>query len=363
LILASSRFCEKLFATNHEQQNTDTSMNYTNDIKNPVLVTGGAGYIGAHACKALARAGYTPITYDNMVYGHAAAVKWGPLEEGDISDRTRLEAVTRKYHPMAVMHFAAYAYVGESVEDPAKYYRNNVAGTLTLLETMRDCGVDKIIFSSTCATYGMPQQIPIPEDHPQHPINPYGRSKLMVEWILKDFAEAYGLKFVSLRYFNAAGADPDAEIGENHKPETHLIPLVLDAALGKRSNLKIFGADYHTPDGTCIRDYIHVTDLADAHLRALKFLFSGEASNIFNLGNGKGFSVREVISAAQRVIGCEISCQEIGRRAGDPPILVGSSGKIRDVLGWNPKYHKLDVIIETAWRWHQDMIQTQNPPL
>ncbi|MGD8285400.1 MAG: UDP-glucose 4-epimerase GalE, partial [Desulfobacterales bacterium] len=209
-------------------------MNISDHMRNPILVTGGAGYIGAHACKALSKTGYTPITYDNLVYGHRSAVKWGPLEEGDISDRQRLESVIDKYKPMAVMHFAAYAYVGESVDNPSKYYHNNVAGSLTLLETMRQCGIDKIIFSSTCATYGMPEQIPITEDHPQNPINPYGRSKLMIEWMLDDFAHAYGLKYVSLRYFNAAGADPDAEIGENHDPETHLIPLILDAACGHR---------------------------------------------------------------------------------------------------------------------------------
>ena len=328
-------------------------MNSTNDIKNPVLVTGGAGYIGAHACKALARAGYTPITYDNLVYGHRSAVKWGPLEEGDISDRTRLETVIQKYHPTAVMHFAAYAYVGESVEDPAKYYGNNVAGTLSLLGSMKSCSIDKIIFSSTCATYGMPDQIPIAENHPQNPINPYGRSKLMIEWILQDFATAYGLKFVSLRYFNAAGADPDAEIGEDHDPETHLIPLVLDAALGRRNRLEIYGTDYDTPDGTCIRDYIHVSDLANAHLLALEYLNDGGQSNVFNLGNGNGFSVREVIAAAMKITGSNIPCQEAGRRPGDPAVLIRSSDKIRNILGWGPRYNSLDTIITTAWQWHK----------
>ena len=328
-------------------------MNSTNYIKNPVLVTGGAGYIGAHACKALARAGYTPITYDNMAYGHAAAVNWGPLEEGDISDYTRLEAVMRKYNPKAVMHFAAYAYVGESVEKPSKYYRNNVVGTLALLESMRSCDIDKLIFSSTCATYGMPKQIPIPEDHPQNPINPYGRSKLMIEWILKDFAAAYDLKYVSLRYFNAAGADPDAEIGEDHDPETHLIPLVLDTAAGKRAHIEIFGNDYDTPDGTCIRDYIHVTDLAAAHLLALEYLSADGNSDEFNLGNGNGFSVREVIAAALKITGCDIPHLESDRRPGDPPVLIGSSDKIRKSLGWRPMYDSLEAIIETAWRWYQ----------
>ena len=322
-------------------------------MKNPVLVTGGAGYIGAHACKALSRAGYTPIAYDNLVYGHRSAVKWGPLEEGDISDRRRLETVMREYKPGAIMHFAAYAYVGESVEKPSKYYCNNVAGTLMLLETMRSCGIDKMIFSSTCATYGMPEQIPIPEDHPQNPINPYGRSKLMVEWMLKDFAAAYNIKYVSLRYFNAAGADPGAEIGEDHDPETHLIPLVLDAASGKRAQIEIFGTDYETPDGTCIRDYIHVTDLADAHLLALEYLISGGNSDVLNLGNGNGFSVREVIAVALKITGCDIPYLESDRRPGDPPVLIGSSNRIKKKLGWRPLYDSLGAIIETAWRWHQ----------
>jgi len=323
--------------------------------KNPILVTGGAGYIGAHACKALKRAGYTPIAYDNLVYGHRSAVKWGPLEEGDISNRRRLEAVIKKYKPLAVMHFAAYAYVGESVENPGKYYRNNVAGTLTLLEVMRSCGIDKIIFSSTCATYGMPERIPIPEDHPQNPINPYGRSKLMIEWMLKDFAEAYDMKFVSLRYFNAAGADPDAEIGEDHDPETHLIPLVLDVALGKRDHLEIFGTDYDTPDGTCIRDYIHVSDLADAHLLALDYLLQSGGSDVFNLGNGNGFSVREVVAVVLKITARDISWVEADRRSGDPPTLIGSFDKIRKCLGWSPLYIGLDDIIETAWFWHKQL--------
>jgi len=321
--------------------------------KKPILVTGGAGYIGAHACKALARAGFTPVAYDNLVYGHRQAVKWGPLEEGDVGDRERLEAVLRKYDPTAVMHFAAYAYVGESVENPAKYYRNNVAGSLTLLESMRSCGIDKIIFSSTCATYGMPEQIPIEENHPQNPINPYGRGKLMIEWILQDFACAYDLRYVSLRYFNAAGADPDAQIGEDHDPETHLIPLVLDVALGKRTHIDIYGTDYDTADGTCIRDYIHVSDLADTHLLALKYLLDGGQCNVFNLGNGNGFSVREVIATALRITDCDIPCVESDRRAGDPPSLIGSSTKIRKKLGWKPVYHELEDIIETAWRWQR----------
>jgi len=318
-----------------------------------VLVTGGAGYIGAHACKALAEAGYTPITYDNFVYGHPKAVRWGPLEKGDIGDREQLEMVMKKYNPSAVMHFAAYAYVGESVTNPAKYYQNNVAGTLSLLESMNSCSIDNIIFSSTCATYGMPDQIPIDENHPQNPINPYGRSKLMIEWILQDFAAAYDLKFVSLRYFNAAGADPDAEIGENHDPETHLIPLVLDVALGIRNRLEIYGTDYDTPDGTCIRDYIHVSDLADAHLLALEYLNDGGQSTAFNLGNGNGFSVREVISTAMKVTGCDIPYLESKKRPGDPAVLIGSAEKIRDNLGWRAVHNSLEAIISTAWRWQK----------
>ena len=317
------------------------------------MVTGGAGYIGAHACKALAGAGYTPIAYDNLVYGHPQSVKWGPLEKGDIGDSRRLVTVLQKYKPSAVMHFAAYAYVGESVENPAKYYRNNVAGTLALLESMRKCGINQIIFSSTCATYGMPEQIPIGEDHPQYPINPYGRSKLMIEWMLKDFDAAYDLKFIALRYFNAAGADPDAEIGEDHSPETHLIPLILDAALEKRDHLEIFGTDYDTPDGTCIRDYIHVSDLADAHLLALEYLRGGGESDAFNLGNGNGFSVRQVIDSAAKVTGCDIPYLDSDRRPGDPPVLIGDSEKIRQVLGWNPVQNQLETIIETAWQWQK----------
>lgn len=322
------------------------------NIRKPILVTGGAGYIGAHACKALANAGYTPIAYDNLVYGHRSAVKWGPLETGDIDDRSQLESVMQQYEPLAVMHFAAYAYVGESVENPSKYYHNNVTGALTLLEAMRGCGIDKFIFSSTCATYGMPDEIPIVESHPQNPINPYGRSKLMIEWILRDYAAAYGLRYISLRYFNAAGADPETEIGEDHDPETHLIPLVLDAALGRRKRLEIYGTDYDTPDGTCIRDYIHVTDLAQAHLLALEYLNDGGESDVFNLGNGNGFSVKDVMTTAQKISGRDIPYAETDRRPGDPPVLIGSSDKIISKLGWQAVHHSLEAILETAWRWH-----------
>lgn len=266
-----------------------------------ILVTGGAGYIGSHACKALSLAGYTPVTYDNLVYGHSWAVKWGPLEIGDIQDRNRLADVIEKYNPEAVMHFAAFAYVGESVKDPGKYYRNNVAGTLTMLETLRHYNIDKLIFSSTCATYGVPDIVPIREDHPQRPINPYGSSKLMVERMLTDFDQAHSLRSISLRYFNAAGADPELEIGEAHNPETHLIPLILDVACGCRPIIQIFGNDYETPDGTCIRDYIHVSDLADAHVLALSSLESGASTTAYNLGNGQGISVMQIISAVEKI--------------------------------------------------------------
>lgn len=316
-----------------------------------ILVTGGAGYIGSHACKALAKAGHTPITYDNLVYGHRWAVKWGPLEEGDIADRDRLSEVIAKYQPVAVMHFAAYAYVGESVQDPGKYYRNNVAGTLTLLEVMRDLGIDKFIFSSTCATYGIPESVPIREDHPQRPINPYGASKLMIERMLQDFDVAHGLRSISLRYFNAAGADPDGEIGEAHDPETHLIPLVLDAAAGKRTAITVFGDDYETPDGTCIRDYIHVADLADAHVLALKALEDGAKTTAYNLGNGHGFSVKEVIETAERVAGKTVPVEIGQRRPGDPAKLVGDSTRIRSELAWNPRYAGLQLMIASAWNW------------
>jgi UDP-arabinose 4-epimerase len=318
-----------------------------------VLVTGGAGYIGAHACKALAGAGYLPVTYDNLVYGHERAVRWGPLERGDILDRARLDEVIGRYRPTAIMHFAAFAYVGESVTDPGKYYRNNVMGSLTLLEAARDHGIGRFVFSSTCATYGMPDRLPIAEDTPQHPINPYGASKLMVERMLADFGAAHGLRSIALRYFNAAGADPDGEIGESHDPETHLVPLVLDAASGRRPHITIFGTDYDTPDGTCIRDYIHVTDLADAHVKALQALEACAPSSAYNLGNGQGYSVREVISAVERVTALAVPCVLGARRPGDPAALISDATRARDELDWQPRLADLDEIIRTAWGWHQ----------
>ena len=324
--------------------------------KPTILVTGGAGYIGSHAVKALIGAGYEVIVLDNLVYGHRELVEEVLKVElivGDISDRPLLDKLFASRNIAAVMHFSAYAYVGESVTDPAKYYRNNVIGTITLLEAMIAFSIKQFVFSSTCATYGVPHTVPITEDHPQNPINPYGATKLMVERILQDFDIAYGLKSVYFRYFNAAGADPAGLLGEDHNPETHLLPLVLMAALGKRDSVSIFGRDYPTPDGTCIRDYIHVTDLAEAHILGLEYLLKGGNTSVFNLGNGQGFSVKEAIDTARSVTGREIKVVMSDRRPGDPPILVGSSDKARDILGWEPKYPALKEILIHAWNWHQ----------
>lgn len=321
-----------------------------------ILVTGGAGYIGSHACKALAMAGYTPVVLDNLVYGHEWAVKWGPFERGDIFDRPLLDRIFRQYRPSAVMHFAAFAYVGESVRNPGKYYHNNTSGTLSLLDAMCANDIRRFIFSSTCATYGVPQMLPITEDHPQNPINPYGASKWMIERMLQDYDIAHDLKSVCLRYFNAAGADPAGETGEDHDPETHLIPLVLDTAAGLRPRIAVFGTDYPTADGTCIRDYIHVTDLAQAHVLALQALEAGAGSTAYNLGNGQGFSVKQVIETVEAVTGRQVPVEFAERRPGDPAILIGASDRIRAELGWSPQYADLRVIVDTAWRWHQQRI-------
>jgi UDP-glucose 4-epimerase len=328
----------------------------TEKDKRTILVSGGAGYIGSNCVKELLSRGYEIIILDNLVYGHRDLVDEVlkvKLIVGELQDRALLDSVFANHSIAAVIHFAAYAYVGESVSDPAKYYRNNVLGTLTLLEAMLAANVNKIVFSSTCATYGIPESIPITEEEKQNPINPYGRSKLMVENILQDFDVAYQLKSVIFRYFNAAGADPDGQLGEDHNPETHLIPLVLDAALGRRDSISIYGADYPTADGTCIRDYIHVSDLADAHVLGLEYLLNGGNSNIFNLGNGNGYSVLEVIETARAVTAKAIKSIVCQRRAGDPPSLVGSSAKARKVLNWQPRYYDLRTIIEHAWVWHQ----------
>ncbi len=325
-----------------------------------VLVTGGAGYIGAHACKALAKAGYEPVAYDNLVYGHREAVRWGPLIEGDLADRPLLAETIRQHGIEAVIHFAAYAYVGESIEKPEKYFHNNVVNSFGLMETLLDTGVKKMVFSSTCATYGLPETMPIREDTPQHPVNPYGETKLMIERALHWHDVAHGLRHVALRYFNAAGADPDGEIGEDHSPETHLIPLILDAAAGKRAQIDVFGTDYPTPDGTAIRDYIHVQDLAEAHVLALRYLEKGGESLALNLGTGTGHSVRDTIAAARRITGKPIPSRDTTRRPGDPPVLVADATKARATLGWAPSLDSLDRIIGTAWAWHQKRF-VENP--
>ena len=317
-----------------------------------ILVTGGAGYIGSHVVKELHNEGYKPIIFDNLSTGNKFALKWGNFIYGDLNNINSIRKIFSDYSIDAVMHFASYSIVGESVESPQKYYQNNVVGTLNLLSSMLEFNVKKIIFSSSCATYGIPQKIPITESHYQNPINPYGQTKLIIEKILSDFNNAYDLKYVSLRYFNAAGADPDCEIGECHIPETHLIPLVLDAALNEKNHIKIFGTDYPTKDGTCIRDYIHVTDLANAHILSLEYLLNGNVSDIFNLGNNTGFSVREVIDTATMITKQKINFISEKRRDGDSPILVGSADKIKDILRWKPKLNCLHDIIKTAWKWH-----------
>ncbi len=317
-----------------------------------ILVTGGAGYVGSHTTKVLAHSGFQPVVLDNLEAGHRWAVRWGPLVVGDLANTSLLQELLQEYRVEAVIHFAAHAYVSESVANPQKYFRNNVANTLNLLEAMLDSGVRHIVFSSSCASYGLPESVPIREDHPQCPVNPYGESKLFVERVLDWFGQAYGLSWLSLRYFNAAAADPEGEIGEEHELETHLIPLVIQAALGQRPFVEIYGTDYPTPDGTAIRDYVHVTDLAEAHVRGLRYLANGGSSMALNLGTGKGHSVREVIQAVERVSGRHFPVWETGRRPGDPPALVADASRAAQVLGWRPRYPELDSLVEHAWRWH-----------
>ena len=319
-----------------------------------VLVTGGAGYIGSHACKALKTAGYTPVTFDNLVTGWADAVKFGPFEQGDLLDRARLDEVFEKYKPVAVMHFAALSLVGESMVLPGKYWRNNVIGSLTLIEAAATNGCKNFVFSSTCATYGDQDNVVLDEDCVQSPINSYGASKRAIEDILANFNESDGINHVIFRYFNVAGADPESEVGEFHQPETHLIPLVLDAIDGKRPALTIFGTDYDTPDGTCIRDYVHVCDLVDAHILGLKWLEDGKGSRIFNLGTGKGFSVRQVIDGCRSVTNREVPIKEGTRRAGDAAKLVSGSERAERELGWRPHKSNMDKMVLDAWRWHQN---------
>ncbi|MBY6090582.1 UDP-glucose 4-epimerase GalE [Maritimibacter alkaliphilus] len=318
-----------------------------------ILVTGGAGYIGSHACKALKRAGYTPVCYDSLVTGWEEAVKFGPFEKGELSDRARLDDVFRKYKPAAVMHFAALSQVGESMREPGLYWRANVLSSLTLIEATVAAGVKNFVFSSTCATYGDQDNVVLNESSAQYPINAYGGSKRAIEDILRDFGASNGLESVIFRYFNVAGADPEAEVGEFHQPETHLIPLMLDAIAGKRDALTIFGTDYETPDGTCIRDYVHVCDLVDAHVLGLKWLEEGKGSRIFNLGTGSGFSVREVIDHSRSVTNKDVPYTEGDRRPGDCTKLVSGSTRAVEELGWTPDRSTLQTMISDAWRWHQ----------
>jgi len=323
-----------------------------------ILIVCGAGYIGSHTAKLVAASGRRPVVFDNLVYGHREAVKWGPLVEGDLADPAAIRRALSDNEVEAVIHFAAYAYVGESMTDPGKYFRNNVAGTINLLDAMVDAGVRDLVFSSTCATYGEPREIPISESHPQDPVNAYGETKLTVERMLRWYGQAHGLRYAALRYFNAAGADPDYDIGEDHSPETHLIPLAIAAAHGRGEPLSIFGTDYPTPDGTAVRDYIHVLDLGEAHLLALAALArretsTGKATGLhLNLGTGRGSSVREVIAAVEKATGRKVPVREVGRRAGDPPVLVADARQARTQLGWKPRYPELDTIVAHAARWH-----------
>ncbi len=316
-----------------------------------VLITGGAGYIGSHVVKELRKKGYRPLVYDNLSTGHRWAMRQDELIEGDLEDQDRVEEILHKEEPLAVMHFAASAVVGESIERPELYFRNNVINSLNLLEAMLAEEVKYFIFSSSAAVYGDPNEVPIAEDHPLAPVNPYGEGKVFVERALRWYEQAHGLKHISLRYFNAAGADPEGELGEAHNPETHLIPRVLDVAAGKMPFIEIYGIDYDTPDGTCIRDYIHVSDLARAHILALEALLNGSASQVYNLGNQRGFSVKEVVDVVRAVTNHPIPVRESARRQGDPPVLVASSERIKKELGWEPRYNNLKIIVETAWQW------------
>ncbi|HVI52537.1 MAG TPA: UDP-glucose 4-epimerase GalE [Candidatus Sulfotelmatobacter sp.] len=324
-----------------------------------VIVTGGAGYIGSHTCKALSESGFLPVVVDNMSSGHEWAVQWGPLERGDIRDSAFLDSVFQRWAPHAVVHFAGLIQVGESVSKPDIYYDNNVVGTLELLGAMRRNAVKRIVFSSTCAIFGLPETSPLDEHLPKNPINPYGASKAMVEQLLADHAKAFGLHAAALRYFNASGADPSGRIGEAHEPESHLIPIAIEVAQKRRAALQIYGDDYPTPDGTCVRDYIHVSDLAQAHLRALDWLESHSGFHAFNLGNGKGYSVNEVVKAVERVSGCEVPVIMSKRRDGDSPALVANSRQAQEILGWTPRIASLDDIVASAWNWHQQ----EKPPV
>lgn len=326
-----------------------------------VLVTGGAGYIGCHTCKALAKAGFLPVTYDNLSTGHAYSVKWGPFVQGDLTDRAQLDNAFKTFCPKAVIHFAADAILFESIANPIPYYKNNIGSTIALLEAMRDHQVPYLVFSSTCATYGHPQFTPITEAHPQVPVTPYGRSKQMVEQILADFELAYGLCSLSLRYFNAAGADLETEVGENHMPETHLIPSMILTALGVKEEISIYGTDFPSRDGSAVRDYIHVQDLAEAHLLALQWLLTNQSSEAINLGSGRGHSIFEILDAVQKFCGKTLNVRLEKRRQGEPAYLTADNRKAQELLGWAPQYSDLSTLIESAWKWHQFL--TENASL
>jgi len=323
-----------------------------------ILVTGGAGYIGSHTCKALAHQGHTVVVYDNLSTGHRELVRWGDFVYGDILDTQRLRSCIKQHHIEGIIHFAASAYVGESVIDPGKYFRNNVCGTLSILDAMRDEGVPHIVVSGTCAVYGSPEKMPITEDTPTNPINPYGASKLFMERMLADYEKAHGIKWMSLRYFNAAGCDPDGETGEWHEPETHLIPRALMAAAGQIPALEIFGDDYPTPDGTCIRDYVHVVDLAEAHVRALAFLEEGGQSQALNLGTGKGFSIWKIISTIEKVTGQSLPHRIVPRRKGDPPSLIADPTKAMHIINWKLQHSSLEKIVKSTITWYFSKLQT-----
>lgn len=320
-----------------------------------VIVTGGAGYIGSHTCKNLSESGYQPIVIDNLSTGNREHLLWGEFEFGDLANREFLISIFKKYNPIAVIHFAASSLVGESINNPYKYYQNNCFNTLNLLEAMKECEIDKIIFSSTCAIFGIPTTDIIDENCEKKPINSYGKSKLAIEAMLEDYDIAYNIKSVALRYFNACGASKCGKIGEKHNPETHLIPLVIDAALGKREAINIFGTDYPTKDGTCIRDYIHVDDLADAHIKSLEYLITNHNSNQFNLGIGKGFSVREIVESVAKILNVNINVKEVERRAGDPASLIADNKKSREMVKWEAKYQDIEEIIKTAINWHKSI--------
>ncbi|MBX2860458.1 MAG: UDP-glucose 4-epimerase GalE [Vampirovibrio sp.] len=322
-----------------------------------ILVTGGAGYIGSHCVQHLMSHGHSVVVFDDLSTGYERFVLSPHFVKGNTRDKALLVKTIQDFHVTAVMHFAASCYVGESVNEPGKYYGNNVYGTLQLLDAMRETKVSQLVFSSTCATYGVPQTLPLTEEHPLNPISPYGKTKRIVEMMMEDYSLAYGLNYVALRYFNAAGADSTGKLGEAHEPETHLIPLVLQTATGKRKNIQIFGTDYDTPDGTCIRDYIHIVDIAEAHRLALTYLTAGNSSDVFNLGTGHGFSVREIIQACEQITGKPIAVVEAPRRPGDPAKLVANAAKANKVLGWKPAFGELTEIIRTAWQWEQQVTE------